>query len=166
MANLLATYLQDHHAGATAGLELARRVAGSNEGNEYGDELATLAAEIAEDRETLEWVMGELDVKPDGIKDRAAWVGEKIGRLKLNGSWVSYSPLSRVVELEGLVVGVTGKLALWETLRTVVGPGLDGIDFERLATRADDQRARLEALRRRAVVEAFGGEVAASAGEG
>jgi hypothetical protein len=30
---------------------------------------------------------------------------------------VSYWPLSRVVELDGLITGVNGKLALWQTLR-------------------------------------------------
>jgi hypothetical protein len=30
---------------------------------------------------------------------------------------VSYSPLSRIVELDGLITGVNGKLALWQALR-------------------------------------------------
>ena len=49
-----------------------------------------------------------------------------------------------MVELEGLVIGVTGKLALWESLRAAVGEAVDGIDFAELAERAGDQRARLE----------------------
>ena len=55
-----------------------------------------------------------LEVKPNPIKDAAGWTAEKFGRLKPNNSLLSYSPLSRVIELEGLVIGVTGKLALWE----------------------------------------------------
>ena len=39
------------------------------------------------------------------------------GRLKPNGQLTGYSPLSRVVELEGLALGITGKLALWKALR-------------------------------------------------
>ncbi|MGH2986704.1 MAG: hypothetical protein ACRDLO_08460, partial [Solirubrobacterales bacterium] len=66
-----------------------------------------------------------------------------------------YSPLSRVVELEGLVIGVTGKLALWEALRDSIGDGLDGVDFVALGTRAQGQRTELEALRRKAAAEAF-----------
>jgi hypothetical protein len=155
MSDMLRTYLQDHHAGSTVGLELARRSAGSNKDNDYGAELSRIAEEIDEDRETLEDVMDRLGVKPSAIKDAAGWTAEKIGRLKPNNSLLSYSPLSRVVELEGLVIGVTGKLALWESLRTAVGESLDGIDFAALSTRADDQRARLEALRKRAAAEAF-----------
>jgi hypothetical protein len=154
---MLRTYLQDHHAGSTVGLELARRAASSNEGNDYGTELARIADEIAEDRETLEQVMERLGVKASTIKDAAGWTAEKLGRLKPNNSLLSYSPLSRVVELEGLVLGVTGKVALWESLRTAVGESVDGIEFERLAGRAADQRSRLERLRKRAATEAFQG---------
>jgi len=50
---LLATYLNDHLAGATVGVELARRVASSNRDTSYGATLAELAREIEEDRETL-----------------------------------------------------------------------------------------------------------------
>lgn len=155
VSDMLRTYLQDHHAGSTVGLELARRAAGSNEDTEYGTELARIADEIAEDRVTLEQVMDRLGVKASAIKDAAGWTAEKFGRLKHNNSLFSYSPLSRVVELEGLVIGVTGKLALWESLRTAVGESLDGIEFAALSERAADQRSRLEALRERAAAEAF-----------
>lgn len=152
---LLRTYLQDHHAGATAGLELARRAAGSNEDNPFGPELASIAAEIEEDREVLERVMGKLDVAPSRVKDSAAWVAEKLGRLKPNNRVIGYSPLSRVVELEGLVLGVTGKVALWESLGAAVGTQVEGVDFDALAVRAQDQRARLDRMRREAAAEAL-----------
>jgi hypothetical protein len=153
---MLRTYLQDHHAGATAGLELARRAAGSNSDSEYGAELAALAEEIAADRDALERAMDQLGVKASHVKDAAGWTAEKLGRLKPNNSLMSYSPLSRVVELEGLVIGVTGKRALWESLRETIGETLDGVDFAELSLRAADQRTRLEALRKRAAAEAFG----------
>jgi hypothetical protein len=152
---LLRTYLQDHHAGATGGLELARRAAASNEDHASGPELAILAEEIEEDREVLERVMKELEIDPHTIKDGIAWVAEKLGRLKPNNRLVGYSPLSRVVELEGLVLGVTGKTALWEALQSAVGTGIEGVDFEALGVRARDQRTRLERLRREAAAEAL-----------
>jgi hypothetical protein len=155
---LLRTYLQDHHAGATGGLELARRAAGSNEDHPSGAELARIADEIEADREALERVMEELKVGPSTIKDGAAWTAEKVGRLKPNNSLLSYSPLSRVVELEGLVLGVTGKAALWEALGAVIGTRIEGFDFDALAARAKDQRARLDQLRREAATEALGVE--------
>jgi hypothetical protein len=155
---MLRTYLQDHHAGATAGVELARRAAGSNSETEYGPELTKLAEEIAEDRETLEGLMEELGAGTSRVKDSAAWAAEKVGRLKPNNSLLSYSPLSRVVELEGLLIGVTGKLALWQSLRVAAGDTLGGFDLEALSERAQNQRARLERLREEAAAVAFAGD--------
>ena len=155
VSELLKTYLQDHHAGATAGLELARRAAGANEDNEYGPELQRIADEIAEDRETLEQVMERLEIGPSKLKDAGGWTAEKLGRLKPNNRLLSYSPLSRVIEIEGLMLGVTGKQALWEAIQAAVGESLDGIDFPELAQRAADQRARLDGLRLTAAAEAF-----------
>lgn len=154
MANL-AIYLNDHLAGATLGLDLAKRSRSSNEGNDYGEELAKLAAEIEEDRDALIALMEELGVPRDRLKIASAWAAEKVGRLKLNGSLFSYSPLSRLVELEGLYLGVTGKLSLWENLKTATPGGVSVADLDELIERAKSQRARLEDLRRRAAAEAF-----------
>lgn len=153
----LAIYLNDHFAAATAGLELARRTAGSNRSNDYGRVLETLVDEITEDRETLRGVMGRLSVEPDRLKLAAAWAGEKVGRLKFNGQLRGYSPLSRLVELEGLSVGIEAKLALWQALRRRFSddPRLRGVDLDALIERARSQRRRLERQRQRAAEDAL-----------
>ena len=109
---LLATYLNDHLAGATAGLELARRSAANNRGSALGPYLANLAQEIDEDRDALLTLMSDLDIGTDRIKVFGGRAVEKLARLKPNGRLLSYSPLSRLLELEGLMLGVRGKLAL------------------------------------------------------
>lgn len=147
MGSLLATYLNDHLAGSTAGLELARRARGSNEGSELGVFLAGLTAEIEADREKLGEVMEAVGAGRDRVKVTGAWAGEKVGRLKLNGRLLGYSPLSRLVELEGLTLGVTGKLALWRMLRELGDPRLAGFDFDALIARAERQRDGLEQRR-------------------
>ena len=81
----LRIYLQDHAAGAFGGLELARRIAGSNKGNEYGRFFEDLADQVADDRRELEAVMRRLGVGSNPIKQGAAWMAEKVGRAKLNG---------------------------------------------------------------------------------
>jgi len=116
--------------------------------------LATICAEIEADRETLERLMDQLGVRRDRLKPAAGWLGEKLGRLKLNGQLRGYSPLSRVVELEGLAMGIAGKLALWRALERNRN-SIEGFDFEALAERAGDQRDRLEQLRLAAVARAF-----------
>ena len=137
-------------------MELARRVAGSNRSTSYGPVLERLAEEIEEDRRTLEDIMERLSVRRDRLKVALAWSGEKAGRLKLNGELLRYSPLSRLEELEGLALGVEGKLALWQTLSDTYGDDsrLRGIDFEELIKRARSQRRRLERQRRRAAAAA------------
>ena len=148
-------YLNDHFAGSVAGVELARRAAGSNEGTELGDFLAGLAAEIEEDRETLSGVMGALGVSADPVKRSLAWGAEKVGRLKPNGQLLGYSPLSRLVELEGLRIGITGKQALWDSMAATPIPELAEFDFEALSDRAARQLADLEPHRLAAAAEAF-----------
>lgn len=153
----LKIYLEDHYAGATAGLDLARRTASQNEGTPYGPDLARIAREIEQDRDSLHAIMAQLDVSPDRLKVAGAWAGEKAGRLKLNGHLTSYSPQSRVIEIEGLIVGVTGKRAMWVALRSIVAqePRLDAEELDSLIGRAEVQLADLEELRLKAFSESF-----------
>lgn len=158
---LLGIYLNDHLAGSTAGLELARRARGENRNSEYGEFLRTLVEEIDEDRQTLKRIMDDLGIRTDPAKVAAGWLGEKTGRLKLNGQLTGYSPLSRLEEIEGLALGVTGKLALWKALRLVADgePALDGPALDRLIERAERQQRDLEEHRLAAAREALGAGV-------
>jgi hypothetical protein len=142
----LATYLNDHLAGATAGVELARRAAGSNRETGYGQTLSQLADELAEDRTTLATIMKRLAVRPDRAKTTLAWAAEKLGRLKLNGQLIGYSPLSRLEEIEALTIAVHGKILLWRTLAglAAVDGRLADFDFSELAKRARAQQRRLD----------------------
>ncbi len=154
---LLAIYLNDHLAGAMAGRELARRAAASNRGSSYGSFLETLADQIEEDRQALLETMRTLNVRIDRFKLLGGWGAEKLGRLKLNGRFRGYSPLSRVVELEALTLGVHGKLALWRTLAELELDELTvtGVALTDLMLRAERQLEGLESERLRAVAEAF-----------
>jgi len=150
--DLLAIYLNDHLAGATGALELVRRAMRSSEGTELGAYLATLEREIEEDRDELMEIMRRLDVGTDRAKVAAGWAAEKAGRLKLNGRLVGSSPLSRLVEIEALLLGVQGKLAGWRALRDLTAdePGLDAQQLDRLAARAERQIEELRARHRTA----------------
>lgn len=157
LTDRLAIYLNDHLAGATIGLELARRAAANNRSTNYGPPLAELAEEIERDRDALLEIMARLSVGRDMLRVLAAWGAEKLGRLKLNGELLGYSPLSRLEELEMLSLGVEGKLALWQTLRRALAgePRLDGVDLPALIERARAQRRALERTRRRAADESL-----------
>jgi hypothetical protein len=153
----LAIYLNDHLAGSTGGLELVKRSAGEHEGTELGTFLAALRDEIAADRQELEAIMGELGVTANPAKQAVAWAGEKAGRLKPNGELRGTSPLTPLVELEALLLGITGKRSLWSALAAVdeVGRTLGRTRLQRLVARADQQREDLERHRVQAARQAI-----------
>ncbi len=153
----LSIYLNDHLAGAIAGGELARRAASSNEGSELGPFLAELAEKIAQDRESLERLMKVLEIRRNLAKDAAAWLSEKVGRLKLNGQVIGYSPLSKLIELEGLSLGINGKLSLWKTLKKLSREDerIDAAEVDRLIEGALSQAITLEEERTTMIGQAF-----------
>jgi hypothetical protein len=149
---MIGIYLNDHLAGATAGTQLARRMARSHQGQEEGSELQAIAAEIGRDRAALLDIMASLGVAVHGYKAAAAWIGEKAGRLKFNGRVLARSPLSDLEELELLRLGVEGKAAGWRTLRAQADTDarIDAERLDELIARAKTQAIQLEELRVRA----------------
>jgi hypothetical protein len=143
MADRLSIYLNDHLAGSTVGIKLARRARASNQGTSLGGYLERLASEIESDRQTLERLMAELGIRPNRLKTIGAWGAEKLGRLKLNGQLTGYSPLSRFLELESLYLGITGKRE-WRALQRTLGNDLMGFHFDELERRAERQAAEVE----------------------
>lgn len=157
-AGRLGIYLNDHLAGVTGALALARRAAGSHHGTPAGTTLASFAAEAAHDRDTLVAIMASLGMRRTLYKEQAAIVAERLGRWKPNGSVVRRSPMSDVVELDGMVIGTTAKRLCWQTLRALTDgyPLLDSARLDGLIARADAQLAMLDGLRGDAVATAFG----------
>jgi hypothetical protein len=159
----LGVYLNDHLAGATAGVELARKLQEQNQGTELGEVMAAVAAEIEEDRRVLEQLMERLEVEPQRVKQAAGWVVERLSRLRLNPAFTGGADLTRLLELEALSLGIEGKLALWLALQAAAAgdrglapaEGLAGTDFERLSERARSQRRTLEPYRVAAGLRAF-----------
>jgi hypothetical protein len=157
-ARFLPIYLNDHLAGATLGVELARRTLRENEGNEYADFLRGLLHEIAADLETLVDLMRRLDVPRSPVRRLGGWGAEKLGRLKPNGQLTGYTPLARLLELEGLAAGINAKHALWLSLLELQDRDerLREEELRTLVDRAEAQRDGLEPFRLRAARDAFG----------
>ncbi|MDX1620927.1 MAG: hypothetical protein R3320_08050 [Nitriliruptorales bacterium] len=142
----LAIYLQDHHAGAQAGLALAKRAARNQRGTEAGRVLDDLAAEIEEDETALRKVRKAVGAPPNAVKDVGGKLAERVGRLKLNGQLLGSSPLSPVIELEGLLSGVKSKQHVWMVLRDATDVDTAGVDPQQMIERAEDQLDRLHEL--------------------
>lgn len=150
----VAIYLNDHLAGATLGVELVRRAVREHGETELGPFLRELAYEIESDYAALRSLMRDLAVREQRAKAAAAWTAEKLGRLKPNGHVVRRSPLTPLVELEGLRLGVLGKRMLWDALAEMPLPDDVRARVDVLAARADRQLERIEAYRLRAAATA------------
>lgn len=148
-----AIYLNDHLAALTAAYELAKRSAHGNRKTALGDFLSELSAEIGMDGAELEAIMDSSGAPRRRAKVWAAWVGEKAGRLKLNGRIKGYADLSRLEELEALMALIAVKHRLWITL-DLTGSA-DG-DFSRLIRRAEAQLKELERHHDEAARKALG----------
>ena len=144
---LLGIYLNDHLAGAMAGTELARRISRTH------PELRALADDVEADRRELLAVMRAYGVESRPHKAAIGWLTEKAGRLKLNGRLLGRSPLSDVLELETLRIGIEGKAAMWRALRTL--PGADAERLDRLLRRAGSQADLVDQHRLRIAPDAF-----------
>jgi hypothetical protein len=152
-AKLLRIYLNDHLAAATIATRLARRCLRSNRGTELGRLLEDVAGDLEEDRRALEVFMAERGLRRNRAKQAAGVVAERLGLLKLNGRLVHYSPLSRVLELEGLALLVRFGGSLWRT-----------VGDETLAERSAQNAERLEQATAEATTTAFGDGPAAGPG--
>jgi hypothetical protein len=155
----LATYLNDHLAGSMTAIELVEKSAAQNRGTRLGDFLAELLGAIDEDRAALEGIMERLGVEKGGVKATAGRMVEKVSRLRLHEKVTGDPDLSRVLELETLLMGVTGKLRLWQSLQASMAsdPRLAGVDLDALVRRAHDQLAALDDHHREAARRAFPG---------
>ena len=104
-------------------------------------------------------IMGDLGIPARRYKICAGWAAEKAGRAKTNGFLVRRSPLSSVIELETLRLGVEGKRLMWQALlslsRNRPRPGLDTEQLTQLLRRARNQADTLEELRLLAAAEVF-----------
>ncbi len=145
----LAIYLNDHLAGATGGVELIRRIAGESRNTVVEPATRRLATEIAADREALTRIMGDLGIGIDRVRVTLGWLGEKAARLKTNGRVLTRSPLSLLLEIEAMRLGVEGKICLWGSLLTLVPrhPELNKAELTRLRERGRHQADELESLR-------------------
>ena len=153
----LGVYLNDHLAGATAGIQLAERLRDHHRGSQLGEVMAALHRDISEDRDALEALMGRLEVERHRVKEAAGWALEKLSRLRLNPVLTGSPELTRLLETEALSLGIEGKLAMWLALKEAAAgdPRLAGTDLDRLIERARGQRRALEPHRVAAAAQAF-----------
>jgi hypothetical protein len=153
----LATYLQDHLAGAEAAVELLEHLEKARAETGLASWAGELRADVEADRQELEALMDRLHVAASRPRQAFAWLGEKVTGIKL---WVDDprdGGLRLLESLEALALGIEGKGALWRSLAAAAqaAPTLQGVDYDRLERRAEDQRRRVEGRRLEAARDAL-----------
>lgn len=141
--------MQDHHAGAAAGIDMFRRVAEDHQDLHTREVVALIGDETVEDLKSLEELMTLVGTSPSLIKDLPAKAAEKFGRLKPNQRIAERSPLSDLLELEALTIAVTGKTLGFKALLDIGDPRLPRATLQKLVERAEDHGRDLETLRLR-----------------
>lgn len=153
----LATYLDDHLAGAGAALELIERL---RLDPQDGLDLESLYREIDEERQLLVALREKLSSKGPlkGLKRAASWVAERLSRPKL----VDDTGLGRFEALEVLGLGILGKRAMWRALATLRDddPRLAAVAFDTLEARGREQHRRVERARLASAQRAFTADAA------
>ncbi|MEX3610632.1 hypothetical protein VVR12_06250 [Rothia sp. LK2588] len=141
-------YLQQHLTAAKGGLALFKRVAENHPDMQVRETVTELKREVEEDFSRLEEIARRFDASRAPVQEGMAALGEKLGRLKLNGRITSRSPLSDLFEVEALIDGVFAKKQCWNTLRLWAAheASLDVAQIDSLLARAERQLERLGQL--------------------
>ncbi|HZJ50479.1 MAG TPA: hypothetical protein VFF07_06415 [Actinomycetota bacterium] len=140
-AKLLGIFMQENLGVLIVNRRLAERCRGSNSSGALGGFLAALGDELEDERRALEETMLSEGVRPTRLKNAILASSEKLGRLKRNGTLLSYSDLSRVYELHGLCLLTHHRIFLWHTLAPLPDTR---VRAERLEARARQQLDALE----------------------
>lgn len=143
---MLHSYLNDHLAGSVTAIHLLEHLIARHAGTGFGDMLRRMLDEVRADQNTLKQILAALGGQESPLKKAGGWLMEKVARAKPNAAPLTYTDLDRLVELELLVLGVHGKLLLWEALQASRShdPRIDDFDFGALAERARRQRDELD----------------------
>jgi hypothetical protein len=149
MHSNIKAYLNHHLAATVADLEALEHLEAAEKGTPMAPVFTALRADGEADRRVLEDLMTRLKVSESETQKAAAWLGEKVSRALQPLNKKSAGALHLLLTLEGLILGLEGRRALWLAL-SVAGQEIDalqGIDYQILVKRAENQRERVEKLR-------------------
>jgi len=155
MNSPLAVYLHDHLAGSRFAIQLLDTLRDQHKNEPLGNFSEKLLADINQDQDVLQDIIGRVGETGPDLKVIAAWVAEKASEWKLRRDRAGN--LGVFEALEALALGVTGKLQLWRVLPVVaeIDPRLQSWDFQILANRAQEQYATIESQRLNTARHAF-----------
>jgi hypothetical protein len=139
---LLRSYLDDHAAVLLAAVNVADRMRASPRHAGRAALLEEVGASLRDDRAVVVALLRGAGGSPSRVKGTGAWLAERAGRLKPNGSLTSTTALTPLVELEGLGAMLQWDRAMWRALERAGGPGAG--DAAPRAERAERHMADVE----------------------
>jgi hypothetical protein len=139
---LFKIYLVDSLALLVVSKRVAARCLARNRRGPLGAFLDELKLALDDDRAVLQGIMADMGVRVNPVKNALGWGAAIAGQLKLNGSLIAYSDLSRLYELEGLCALTDLRTWLWRTLQSGQTQ-----DVQRLIDRAERHRSELDHFR-------------------
>lgn len=152
----LGFYLNNHLAGAVAGIELVRKIVEETRDSESGAWFGRFLAELEEDRETVRRLLREIGRSEDTVKKLGGWVMEKVAAGRLSSMAGDSTHLRRVVEIEGILLGTQGRITMWRLLERLHDDRrLAVADFTFLRQRGERQAEELERFRQEQAAAAF-----------
>jgi hypothetical protein len=156
----LATYLNDHLAGAAAAIELLSHIEATHAGTALEGSFSALRVDVEADRQTLIALMERLTIPVSRSRELTAFLAAKITQIKLRLDDSSGGALRLLEVSEAIALGIEGKRAVWQALMAAAetAPRLEIADYIGLTQRAEDQRQRVEAIRREAARAALTGQ--------
>src|SRR3954454_9930736 len=156
----LATYLNDHLAGAITAIELLSHLESAYADKEPAGWAAALRADIEADRKELEGLMVRWGVSHSPPRKAAAGVAQKLAELKLRLDDPAAGAFRLFETPEAVSLGIEGKRSLWRSLAAAAerSAAFQGVDYGPLIRRAEEQRARTEAVRLEAAKAALAGD--------
>lgn len=165
--DLIELYFSDHLTGATAGTERIERMEKDFVDTPVYPQISQVADKIRRERALLQQIIHDLGFKQKPYRQAAAWVGEHVGRLKLNNRVLSRSPMTLALEAELMRSAVVGKLGGWQVLHdNAEDLGLDPNIFASLEEDVWEQVRALDEVHEYARGRAFRDDVPTFSPEG
>jgi len=148
MKNLIA-YMEDHLAGSVAALELLDHLIPDSAETPLAAFFIDLRADIEEDQDVLRALLLRCGEEESGMRKVVAWFAEKVTWAKFRLEGTERDGIGTLQALEVLLLGITGKKALWRVLAPIAAsnPPLQATDFAGLIERADNQIERVDEKR-------------------
>jgi hypothetical protein len=145
----LATYLNDHLAGSVAALDLLTMIAEIAPDEASRAAVREVRGQIVGERDELLALLAQLGVARQRSRMVIAWVGAKLGRIKLRFDGEPTEDLRLFESLEMVGIGIEGKTSLWRALGEIAPaiPAVAVLDCARYAEQSRTQRETIERLR-------------------